>query len=143
MLLYRIGNWCYRKKIPVVTKIFDGLIRIIHNSAVYSATSIGEGTVFGYGGIALIIHKHATVGRNCVIGGNVTIGGKSGSRDVPVIEDNVYIATGAKILGNVTVGEGAVIGANAVVVKDVPARSVAAGVPAKIIATDIDPKDYT
>ena len=143
MLLYRIGNWCYRKKIPVVTKIFDGLIRIIHNSAVYSDTSIGEGTVFGYGGIALIIHKHATVGRNCVIGGNVTIGGKSGSSDVPVIEDNVYIATGAKILGNVTVGEGAVIGANAVVVKDVPARSVAAGVPAKIIATDIDPKDYT
>lgn len=143
MLLYRIGNWCYRKKIPVVTKIIDGLIRIIHNSAVYSASDIGSGTVFGYGGIALIIHKNAKVGRNCVIGGHVTIGGKSGSTDVPTIGDNVYIATGAKILGNVTVGEGAVIGANAVVVKDVPARSVAAGVPAKIIATDIDPKDYS
>lgn len=143
MLLYRIGNWCYRHKIPIVTKVIDVLIRLIHNSAVYSATSIGKGTVFGYGGIALVIHKHATVGCNCVIGSNVTIGGKSGSKNVPVIEDNVYIATGAKILGSVIVGEGAVIGANAVVVKDVPARSVAAGVPAKIIATNIDPRDYS
>ncbi len=143
MFLYRVGNWCYRKKLPIIPKLFDAFIRIIHNSAIYSSCSIGEGTVFGYGGIALIIHKDAVVGKNCVIGGNVTIGGKSGAAKLPVIEDNVYIATGAKILGEVVIGKNSVVGANAVVVKDVPPNSVVAGIPAKVIASNIDPKDYS
>lgn len=142
MMLYHMGNWCYRHKLPILPKVFDGLIRVIHNCAVYSANDIGEGTIFGYGGIGVIIHKKARIGKKCVIGSNVTVGGKSGSKDVPIIGDNVYIATGAKILGNIKIGDNCVIGANAVVVKDVPANSVAAGVPAKIIAENINPKDY-
>lgn len=142
MLFYRIGNWCYRHKIPLIPRLMDILIRLIHNSAVHSTTEIGEGTIFAYGGIALVIHTEAQIGRKCIIGSNVTIGGKSWSKEVPVIGDNVFIATGAKILGNVKVGNNCVIGANAVVVKDVPSNCVVAGVPAKIIAQDIDPKDY-
>lgn len=142
MILYRIGNWCYRHRIPLLPKIIDMLIRLLHNSAVYSATKIGKGTIFGYGGIAVVIHKHAQIGCNCVIGSNVTIGGKSRSKAVPVIGDNVYIATGAKILGAIKVGNNSVIGANAVVIKDVPDNVVVAGIPAKVIATDIDPRDY-
>ncbi len=142
MFLYRIGNWCFRHKIPLMPFLIDVLIRLIHNSAVHSATEIGSGTVFGYGGIALVIHKNAKVGKNCIIGSNVTLGGKSGSKELPIIGDNVYVATGAKILGNVKIGSNSVIGANAVVIRDVPPNSVAAGIPAKIIAENINPRDY-
>lgn len=62
--------------------------------------------------------------------------------EVPVIGDNVYIGAGAKVLGNVKVGSGSVIGANEVVVHDVPPRCVEAGIPARIIKENIDINDY-
>lgn len=85
-----------------------------------ASAQIGEGTEFGYKGIGVIVHKRAVIGKNCIIGTNVTIGGKSGHYQVPRIGDNVDISTGAKILGPITVGDGCVIGANAVVIKDCP-----------------------
>jgi serine O-acetyltransferase len=77
------------------------------------------------------------------MGPGAIIGGRSQQYDVPVIEDGVYIAPGAKILGNITIGAGSVIGANAVVITSIPARSVAAGVPARVIKTDIDSAKLT
>ena len=142
MKLYHIGNYLHRHKIPLLPKVFNILIRLIHNSAIFSETSIGTNTVFAYGGIGVVIHKRSTIGKNCVIGSNVTIGGKSTSINVPVIGDNCFIATGAKILGEITIGNNCVIGANCVVVKNVPDNSVVAGIPGKIIKSDIDPKDY-
>lgn len=124
MNLYKLGNFFFRKKIPFLPKVFDILIRIINNSAVFSQTSIGKGTVFAYGGIALVIHKRAVIGKTCIIGSCVTIGGKSKSIGVPVIGDNC------------------VIGANAVVVKDIPDNCLVAGIPAKVLKTNINPKDY-
>jgi serine O-acetyltransferase len=117
-------------------------IRLVHNSAIFSCTSIGKNTVFAYGGIGIVIHKRAVIGENCVIGSNVTIGGKSKNFEVPIIGDGVFIATGAKILGNVKVGDNCVVGANAVVINDVPSNILVAGVPAKILKTGINAKDY-
>ncbi|WDE12784.1 serine O-acetyltransferase [Thalassomonas haliotis] len=142
MMLYRAGHWLARKNIPLLPTLCDLLIRLLHNCAVYSATEIGKGTQFAYGGIAVVIHKNSRIGDNCMIGSNVTIGGRSKSATVPVIGDNVYIATGAKILGAVTIGNNCVIGANAVVIADVPPDCVVAGIPAKVIKTGIDVKDY-
>jgi serine O-acetyltransferase len=68
-----------------------------------------------------------------MIGTQVTIGGRSGLWDVPVIEDYVYIGTGAKVLGPIRVGRGATIGANAVVIHEVPPGAAVAGVPARIV----------
>jgi len=142
MLLYVVGNYFFRKKMFLLAKIFNILIRLIHNSAIYSETKIGKGTQFGYGGIGVVVHKNAVIGTNCVIGTNVTIGGRSKSRGVPIVGDNVYIATGAKILGDIRIGSNSVIGANAVVIHDVPENSVVAGLPAKVIKLNINPKDF-
>lgn len=142
MILYLLGNKFHKWRVPLLPKICDILIRLIHNCAVYSETQIGEGTIFGYGGIAVVIHKRTVIGKNCVIGSNVTIGGRSRSIDVPVIGDGVYIATGAKILGAISIGDNSVIGANAVVINDVPANCVVAGIPAKIIKTGINISDF-
>jgi serine O-acetyltransferase len=142
MKLYRLGNFAYNKSIPLLPTVCDLLIRLIHNCAVYSKTKIGRGTTFGYSGIGVVIHKRVIIGRNCIIGTNVTIGGRSKSKDVPVIGDDVYIATGAKVLGAIKIGNNCVIGANAVVIADIPDNSMVVGMPAKVIKTGILMSDY-
>lgn len=102
----------------------------------------GGGTKLAYGGLAVIVHARARLGKNCIIGSCVTIGGKSGWYEVPQIGDNVEIASGAKILGPVRIGSNVIIGANAVVTKDVPDNCVVAGIPARIIARNITCADY-
>ncbi|WP_199482742.1 serine O-acetyltransferase [Vibrio owensii] len=142
MLLYRIGNKFFKFNIPIVPKLINGLIRLCHNCAIYAETDIGPGTRFGYGGIGVVIHKRAIIGENCIIGTNVTIGGRSRSRGVPVIGSDVYIATGAKVLGDVKIGHNCVIGANAVVLNDIPSNSVVVGIPARVIKTNITMRDF-
>ncbi|NKI26849.1 serine acetyltransferase [Arenibacter sp. 6A1] len=131
--LYQFSNFLYKKKIPFLPKIIKLLIFLIYNSSIPYQASIGKGTTFGYGGIAVVIHKRAVIGDNCIIGTSVTIGGKSGHLKVPIIGDNVYIATGAKVLGPIKIGNNVIIGANSVVIKDVPDFAVVAGIPARII----------
>ena len=82
------------------------------------------------------------IGKNFSIGPGVIIGQKGlGAQGVPVIGDDVYVGTGAKILGPVTLGHHVNIGANAVVVKDISDGSTAVGIPAKIIKTKEDRSD--
>lgn len=106
---------------------------ILFNSSVPASCKIGKGTKFGYGGIGVVIHARAEIGDNCLIGQNTTIGGRSGHYEVPKIGNNVEICAGARVLGPITIGNNAIIGANAVVIKNVPDNAVVAGVPAHIL----------
>ena len=117
-------------------------MRSIKSSSVPPTCSIGRGTKFAYGGIGVVIHNRAVIGNNCMIGQGVTIGGKSGWYEVPIIGDNVVISAGARLLGPIKIGNNVIIGANAVVVKDVPDNCVVAGVPAKIIRNNMKPVDF-
>jgi serine O-acetyltransferase len=137
MTLYSIGNACHRKNISLIPRLVNILIRLIYNCVVYTETQIGRGRFFTYGGIAVVVHKKAVIGSDCVIGSNVTIGGQSKSVGVPNIGNDVYIATAAKILSDIMIGNNCVIGANAVVITDVPDNAMVAGVPAKVIRTNI------
>lgn len=128
--LYRIGNFCSKKNIPLIPFISKLLIRLVFNCSVDPRTEIGKGTFFAYGGIATVVHKNACIGANVTISQCVTIGGRSGFKALPIIEDDVYIGAGAIILGEVTIGKGAIIGAGAVVLKNVPPGAVWVGVPA-------------
>lgn len=80
----------------------------------------------------VVIHMESVIGEDCFINQQVTIGQVAGS-GAPVIGARVYIGTGAKVLGDITIGDDARIGANAVVLRDVPAGATAVGVPARII----------
>lgn len=97
------------------------------------SAKIGDGSYFTYGYIGCVLHNRTVIGKNTVIGTNVTIGGRAGHYKVPVIKDNVYISSGAKILGPITIGSNSVIGANAVVIKDEEPKTVVGGVPSKVI----------
>jgi len=72
---------------------------------------------------------------------HVTLGGRSGQQEVPVIDDDVFIGAGAKVLGPVKVGKGAAIGANSVVLADVPPYSTVVGIPGKVIKISSDPSN--
>lgn len=138
MALYRIANTLYRIHIPILPKFFYRMIYLINNCHIHYKTLIGKGTVLAYGGIGVVIHKDAVIGENCVIESNVTIGGRNNNPNVPVIGNNVFIGTGARILGNVHIGSNSIVGANAVVLHDVPDNCSVAGIPARILHTHID-----
>lgn len=134
IFFYRISHWLWVHHIPVLPKLFTLLIFLIYNSKIPHECEIGKGTKFGYGGMGVVLHSKSKVGCYCTISQQVTIGG-GGSKKIglPVIGNNVYLAKGSIVIGGVTIGDNAIIGANAVVNCDVPANAVAAGVPAKII----------
>ena len=97
-------------------------------------TQIGPGLMFAHFS-ATVIHPGAVIADNCTIFTGVTIGSVRG-KGIPVIGSNVVLATGAKVLGNVKIGNNVMIGANSVVVKDIPENSVVGGVPAKVLNMD-------
>lgn len=133
---YKIERTLYLYKIPFLPRLIKLLIFLIYNSSIPYECTIGRGSRFSYGGISVVIHKRAKIGENCKIGTCVTVGGRSGLDEVPIIGDNVYIASGAKVLGNIKIGNNVVIGANAVVIQDVPDKLVVAGIPAKVIKSN-------
>lgn len=139
---YRLSNFLYKKRIPFLPKIMYYIQFLLYNSSVPYKTTIGKNSKFAYGGIGCVIHERAVIGQNCIIGQNITIGGKSKIYKVPVIGNNVYIGAGARILGNVKIGDNVIIGANSVVIKDIKSNSIVAGIPAKIIKTNINISDY-
>ncbi|AJD92254.1 hypothetical protein JMA_29370 [Jeotgalibacillus malaysiensis] len=133
--LYKLSNFLYKKNLFKLSKLVDIINKIVNKSIVYGSTQIGEDTRFAYGGISVVIHKHAKIGQKCMIGQCVTIGGVHGKQNgVPVIENNVYIGAGAKIIGNVVIGNNTIIAPNAVVTKSIEPCSVVGGIPAKYIS---------
>jgi L-malate glycosyltransferase len=140
---YRISRWLFVHHIPVlpsVVKVFSEML--FHCELPYTA-DIGRGFRVAHRGFGIVVHKRAVLGRNVVILPGVTIGGRNNRYEVPRIGDDVYIGPGAKILGDVTIGNGAVIGANAVVVHSVPSRTVAAGIPARILRENINTREVS
>jgi serine O-acetyltransferase len=94
-------------------------------------TKIGPGFYLCHVG-GIVVNNRCVIGKNCNLSNDVTIGIKRGG--IPVIGDNVYIAPGAKIFGELSIGDHVAIGANAVVTKSVPANGVAVGIPAQVIS---------
>lgn len=127
------------------TRLFRGLAVIRHHfwSAVTGTdiplnTKIGEGLHLPHPN-GIVIHPDAKIGPNVTLLQQVTIGTKSAYDDrVPTLERGVDVGAGAKILGGIRIGAYSVIGANAVVTHDVPACSVVAGSPARIIGSVSD-----
>lgn len=113
-----------------------GGMRVIFACDIPYKTQIGKNILFPHHALGIVIHPYATIGDNCILEQNVTIGGRSGLEILPKIGNNVMIGAGAAIIGPVVVGNNVQIGAGAVVVKDIPDNCVVIGVPARIIKKD-------
>ncbi len=139
--IYKLARRLQKHGVPVVPSVLRKAVYLLHSSIIPPEAEIGEGTMLGYGGIGVVIHKDSRIGNYCLISHQVTIGGRGGLPGAPVIGNYVRIGAGAKVLGPITIGDYAVIGANAVVVKDVAPGAVVAGIPAREIRRDPNPAE--
>jgi serine O-acetyltransferase len=139
MIVYRFGRWRYdvrpaflRKVCSLVYKVLFKLAQILTGIELPCEVVVGRNFVIDHFG-GIIISGYARFGDNCRIRNGVVVGLRRVDEPcAPVIGNNVDIGAGAKLLGPIKVGDNVVIGANAVVLTDVPANSIAIGVPAII-----------
>jgi serine O-acetyltransferase len=139
---YRIANRLYRKNFKSLARIIMGLNQILTNIDIHPGATIGR-RVFIDHGFGVVIGQTTIIEDDVLIYQGVTLGGVSliaGKRH-PTIKRGVVIGSGAKILGNITIGENSKVGANSVVVRNVPDNSTAIGIPAHVIqkGRDKDP----
>lgn len=128
--LYYLSNRLYRWHVPLLPRLIMLLIRLLWASFIPYQTQIGPNVSFGHG-MGIVIARPAKIGARCKIRHQVTIS-DSGNGSA-VIGDDVRIGAGAKIIGGVKIGDRAVIGANAVVVHDVPDDATVVGIPARVV----------
>ena len=138
LAIHALSHWLWRHRIPLLPKLLSKFNRIVFAVELPAETRIGKGVRLNDPGLGTGLHARAVIGDRVEIGPGVVIGGRSELYDVPVIEDDVTIGVGAKVLGPVRVGRGAVVGANAVVLHDVPADAVVT--PSAARAVRIGPK---
>lgn len=131
--LYRIGHACHRLGLERIGWAISWLNRLAFATMIPSSARIGRGFICGYWGLGVVIHARAEIGNDCTLAQNVTIGRNPGHDGVPRLGDRVYVGAGAVILGDIRVHDDAVIGANSVVNRDVPAGAIVAGVPARLL----------
>lgn len=134
LISYRIAHFLYLKKRFFLSRLISQLSRFFTGIEIHPGAKIGKGLFIDHG-MGVVIGETAEIGDNVTIYHGVTLGGtgKDTGKRHPTIEDDVLIGTGAKVLGPITVGKGAKIGSNAVVLKNVPAKATAVGSPAKNI----------
>jgi serine O-acetyltransferase len=130
MIWYRLMQWARRWRLVPLELLFNRI------NTFYCNCIIGRGAEFGPGfvlihGTGIVINGGVRGGSNVRLEHQVTIGAER--RQNPVLGDDVFIGAGAKVIGPVAVGSGARVGANAVVVHDVPDRATVVGIPARVV----------
>jgi len=135
LVYHKMAHRYYKKNRLFLARFLSQRARKITGIEIHPGATLGK-NVFIDHGMGVVIGETAIVGNNVTIFHGSTlggIGGEKGEKRHPTVEDDVLIGAGAKVLGNITIGKGAKIGANAIVLHDVPPYSTAVGVPAKII----------
>jgi len=131
---HRLSHWLWSRRLRLLARWVSQLMRGLTGIEIHPGASIGPGFFIDHG-MGVVIGETAEIGAEVTLYHGVTLGGTSlakGKRH-PTIGDRVVIGAGAKVLGAIHVGEDSRIGANAVVVKDVPPNSVVVGVPGQVV----------
>lgn len=133
-LVHRISHWLWHIRLKWLARFLAHIARGLTGIEIHPGARIGRRFFIDHG-MGVVIGETAEIGDDVTLYHGVTLGGtswKEGKRH-PTLGNGVVVGAGAKILGPVLIGEGAKIGSNAVVVKDVPAGATAAGIPARIL----------
>ena len=137
LLAYRVAHALMLARVPLLPRLLSLLTRAFTGIEIHPAALIGQGLFIDHGA-GVVIGETAEIGDNVTLYQGVTLGGTgfaTGKRH-PTVQDNVTIGSGAKLLGPITIGHGAKIGANSVVIHDVPANSTVVGNPGHPVRVD-------
>ena len=141
MLAYRLTHWLWGHKLHLLGRFISHVAKILTGIEIHPAAEIGRRFVIDHG-TGVVIGETSIVGDDVTLYHAVTLGGTSpavnsdkqvGQKRHPTVMNGAIIGSGAAVLGPITIGEGARVGANSVVTKDVPASVTAVGIPAKVI----------
>jgi serine O-acetyltransferase len=142
ILLHRAAHWCWRHRLKLLGRLTSHVGRFFTGIEIHPGARIGKGFFIDHG-MGVVIGETTEIGDNVTLYQGVTLGGTSHSRGKrhPTIGDDVVIGAGAKVLGPFAVGEGSMIGAGSVVIREVPPHSTVVGVPGRV-ASDSGRKDH-
>ncbi len=140
LTVHRFAHALYRARVPMVPRFVASLSRFWTGIEIDPGATIGDGVFIDHGS-GVVIGETAEVGDGCTIYQGVTLGGTSLQRTKrhPTLGRNVTVGSGAALIGAITIGDGARIGANSVVVKDVPPNATVVGIPGRVVLLDGKP----
>jgi serine O-acetyltransferase len=139
LLAHRVAHWLWQRRFRWLGRLVSHLTRWFTGIEIHPGAIIGR-RVFIDHGMGVVIGETAEIGDDCTLYHGVTLGGTSWNKGKrhPTLLSGVVVGAGAKVIGPITIGSGARIGSNAVVVKDVPPGATAVGIPARIILDERD-----
>jgi serine O-acetyltransferase len=134
LLFYRFAHWLSRKRVPFVPRALSQFARFITGIEIHPGAIIGSGLFIDHG-MGVVIGETTEIGDNVTLFQGVTLGGtgKQRGKRHPTIGSHVVVGAGAKVLGPITIGDYVKIGANSVVLQDVPDHSTVVGIPGRIV----------
>jgi len=134
LLFYRMAHWLWKKRVPFVPRALSQLARFLTGIEIHPGATIGSGLFIDHG-MGVVVGETTEIGDNVTLFQGVTLGGtgKQRGKRHPTIGSHVVVGAGAKVLGPITVGDYVKIGANSVVLQDVPDHSTVVGIPGRIV----------
>jgi len=137
LLFHRFSHWLYQKGLHTIPRLISQLARFITGIEIHPGAEIGSGFFIDHG-MGVVIGETAEIGDNVTLFQGVTLGGtgKERGKRHPTVKNNVVIGAGAKVLGSITIGADAKVGAGSVVLKDVAENSTVVGIPGRVVTRD-------
>ncbi|MBM7573113.1 serine O-acetyltransferase [Aquibacillus albus] len=131
---HRVAHVLYKKKFFFIARVISQISRFLTGIEIHPGAQIGRRFFIDHG-MGVVIGETCEIGNNVTIFQGVTLGGtgKEKGKRHPTIKDNALVATGAKVLGSITIGENSKVGAGSVVLHDVPANSTVVGIPGRVV----------
>jgi serine O-acetyltransferase len=142
IIFHRISHRLFHYRLKWLARMLSNVSRLITGIEIHPGAKIGRRFFIDHG-MGVVIGETAEIGDDCTLYHGVTLGGtswKKGKRH-PTLKNNVVVGAGAKVLGPITVEEGARVGSNAVILKDVPAGATVVGIPGRIIERKQNPAE--
>lgn len=134
LLFHRFAHWLSRKRVPFIPRALSQFARFITGIEIHPGAMIGSGMFIDHG-MGVVVGETTEIGDNVTLFQGVTLGGtgKQRGKRHPTIGSHVVVGAGAKVLGPINIGDYVKIGANAVVLQDVPDHSTVVGIPGRIV----------
>jgi serine O-acetyltransferase len=140
--LHKLSRRLMDLRLRRLSRGIEQLIRLVYAARIPAEADIDPSVHFSHNALAVVVTKKASIGPRCQIGMHVLLGSSWPREGGPRLEQDVVVMCGARVIGPITVGRGSVIGANAVVLQDVPPHSLVVGVPGIVKKTGIRIEDY-